>query len=182
MKKVGLFFGSFNPIHNGHLHIAELASEYVDEVWFVVSPHNPLKDSNALIDQNHRLNMVELAIQNNDLFKSCDIEFNMEKPSYTFKTLEELKKLPNKYYLIFGSDCINTIHTWENGNWILTEFPIIGFKRDSEDIIHDIEQIIVSDSDLSSTQIRNKIRNDEPVSNLVPQTVADYLKFHKLCK
>ncbi len=173
--KVGLFFGSFNPITNGHLHIADMASEYVDEVWFVVSPHNPIKDPTILADQWSRFDMVKLAIENNPKYRAVDIEFDMPKPSYTYLTLEKLIEIPNEFYLIFGSDCVNSIHTWENGNWIMKTFPIIAFKREIEHIEPVVYKKLVSNSDISSTIIRNNITNGLSVENMLPAGVEKYI-------
>jgi len=180
--KVGLFFGSFNPITNGHLHIADMASEYVDEVWFVVSPHNPTKDPVILADQWSRFDMVKLAIDN-PKYKAIDVEFNMPTPSYTYLTLEKLiKEYSHEFILIFGSDCVNSIHTWENGDWIMKTFPIIAFKREVEHIEPEVYKKLVSNSDISSTIIRNNITNGIPIENMLPNNVEQYIRNKGLWK
>lgn len=174
--KIGLFFGSFNPIHNGHLEIAEKASEFVDEVWFVVSPHNPFKDPGLLINGSSRLEMVKLATNSINKYKVSDIEFTLPTPTRTHRTLEKLiAEHEHEFMLIFGSDCVNTLHTWEYGNWILEKFPIIAFKREDEDIKPDIYKKLISETHISSTLIRNNIVNNLPVDNLLPTLVGQYI-------
>jgi nicotinate-nucleotide adenylyltransferase len=110
-RQIGLFFGSFNPIHNGHLMLANYIVEYtdLDSIWFVVSPQNPFKDKDSLLDDNHRLEMLKMAIQNDERFEVCDIEFDMPKPSYTIDTLNRLSELhpDTEFYLICGMDNLN---------------------------------------------------------------------------
>jgi nicotinate-nucleotide adenylyltransferase len=117
-RKTGLLFGSFNPIHVGHLMIASYMVEYtdLDQVWFVVSPHNPLKDKSTLLADHHRLYMVNLAIEDDQRFKSSNIEFNLPKPSYTIDTLTYLhEKYANRVFIpIIGSDNLATFHKWKN--------------------------------------------------------------------
>ncbi len=179
--KVGLFFGSFNPIHYGHLKIAEESIKYVDEIWFIVSPHNPFKDPNMLIDEKSRLEMVRLAISSNSSYRACDIEFTLPTPTVTHITLEKLiSEYDHEFVLIFGSDCVNTISTWENGNWILENFQIIAFERDAETIVPIVFKKLDSDNTISSTLIRNNIINGLPVDNLLPTSVEQYIYSNKL--
>jgi nicotinate-nucleotide adenylyltransferase len=164
--KVGLLFGSFNPVHSGHVHLAEkvLDETNCDEVWFVISPQNPFKINHNLVDENLRKEMVYLMTENNFKLKTCDIEFNLPRPSYTFTTFEALQeKYPqHEFEFIVGSDALNTIEKWRNYKEIV-KMPIIGFIRDNEhiddkvkDIVNDLT-IIHSNSDTSSTFIRNYI-------------------------
>src|ERR1035437_5535864 len=170
--KIALFFGSFNPITNGHLHIADMASEYVDEVWFVVSPHNPHKPSNILVDQWYRFEMVKLATEHNPKYRASDVEFYMPTPSYTHLTLEKLtQKYDHEFFLILGSDCVNKIHTWKNGEWIVNNFPIIAFKRNNESIEPQVFKKLESTSVLSSTDVRNNITAGKSIKNMVPSPV-----------
>ena len=133
MKKIGLFFGSFNPIHVGHLvianHIAQ--SDLLDEVWFVVSPQNPFKEKKSLLEDYHRLALVNEAIEDNQKLKSCDIEFSMPKPSYTSDTLAYLMDKYPKYEfsLIMGEDNIKSFHKWKNYEVILKNHSIIVYPR-----------------------------------------------------
>jgi len=125
MKNIGLFFGSFNPIHNGHMAIANYMIEYTDikELWFVISPHNPLKEKASLLNQNDRYQMVVEAIDAEPRFRASTIEFNLPQPSYTINTLVHLQeKYPkNKFSLIIGEDNLATFHKWKNYERILEQ-------------------------------------------------------------
>lgn len=187
MKKVACLLGSFNPIHNGHLHLGEkiLKETNVDEVWYITSPKNPFKKDNDLEDENHRLEMVNLSMNNNK-FISCDIEFSMDRPSYTYKTLRELSsRYPsNEFYLVIGSDVINSMYKWKNVDEV-SKYPIITFIRDDEEInlskcITEDIQILKSDSNLSSTEIRNRIKNKQPLDEMVYKVVEDYININNL--
>ena len=131
--KVGLFFGSFNPIHVGHLVIANYMVEYTDleEVWLVISPQNPLKNKKSLLNEYDRLKLVELAIGDNFKIKSSDIEFFLPKPSYTIDTLTYLKeKHPkNHFYLIMGTDNFQSFHKWKNYEEILNQYKLYVYPR-----------------------------------------------------
>src|SRR3989339_2035998 len=130
---IGLFFGSFNPIHIGHLAIANYIIEFTesDRVWFVISPHNPLKDKATLLADHHRYQMVHRAIEDDFRFKASDIEFKLTQPSYTVNTLAILKeKYPeHNFSLIMGMDNLNTFHKWKNYKVILEEHPIYVYPR-----------------------------------------------------
>lgn len=133
IKKIGLFFGSFNPIHIGHLAIANYFAEFTDlnEVWFVVSPHNPLKNKSSLLAQHHRLYMVNLAIEEYPKFKSSDIEFHLPQPSYTIHTLAHLREKYSQYQfcLILGQDNLTTFHKWKNYEIILENYFLYIYPR-----------------------------------------------------
>ena len=126
---IGLYFGSFNPIHNGHLIIANqiINAGKVDEVWFVVSPQNPFKKENSLLNENHRFHLVQLAIEGENKLKANRVEFNLPKPSYTVNTLVYLKeKYPNKEFkIIIGSDSFENIQKWKNSDHILEHYRFI---------------------------------------------------------
>ena len=138
-KKTGLFFGSFNPIHIGHLMIAKFMLEFTDltEVWFVISPHNPLKKKSTLLADHHRLALVKTAIENEPKFKACDIEFEMPQPSFTIDTLTYLfDKYPEKkFVLISGSDIFPTFHKVNSKSAIK---KIEGFRVVRFDYISDL--------------------------------------------
>ena len=127
-KNTGLYFGSFNPIHNGHLMIAGYIAEYSDlkEIWFVISPQNPLKEKSSLLTDYHRLALVNVAIENDMRFKSCDIEFKLPQPSYTINTLTYLQeKYPQKEFaLIMGADNLENLDKWKNHEQILNIYNI----------------------------------------------------------
>ena len=132
-KKIGLFFGSFNPIHIGHLLIANHMINHTDleEIWFVVSPHNPHKKKASLLKDYHRLAIVNEAIEDNDRFKSSDVEFGLPQPSYTVETLAYLKeKHPTyKFSLLMGEDNLRSFHKWKNYELILENNPIFIYPR-----------------------------------------------------
>jgi nicotinate-nucleotide adenylyltransferase len=185
----GLFFGSFNPIHTGHLIIAEFMMNHanLDEVWFVVSPHNPLKEQTALAKDEYRLQMVKLAIRGNKNFSVSDVEFKMEKPSYTIDTLELLsKRFPKKkFVLIMGSDSLDSIYKWKRWSDILSGYMLLIFRRGP---INDIEWskypgIVFFDSPfikISSTLLRTMIEEKKSIRYLVPDAVIRFIRDKKL--
>ena len=132
-KKVGLFFGSFNPVHVGHMIIANFFAENtnLDEVWFVISPHNPLKNKASLLDDRKRYYMVQLAVEDNTNLKASNIEFHLEKPSYTIFTLSVLaEKYPDfDFTLLMGSDNLESFHRWKNYKEILDNYNIYIYNR-----------------------------------------------------
>jgi len=186
--QVGLFFGSFNPIHHGHLIIANLTLEHttLDQIWFVVSPQSPFKKKESLLKQQDRLYLVQLAIEDNLNFRATDIEFRMPKPSYTIDTLVYLKeKYPqHTFSLIMGEDNIAQIDSWKNGNIIKRDYPIYIYKRDVE-IQRDYnkEKIKVLDFpylDISATYIRSLIKTKKSAKYLLPEKVWKYIEDYKL--
>lgn len=183
-KEIGLFFGSFNPIHHGHLMIANYFLSFVpfDEVWFVVSPQNPLKNKMTLAGEYHRLEMVNLAIGDFERFRAIDIEFNMPKPSYTIDTLIRLyDKYPNyRYSLIMGSDNLLTFHKWKNYETILRDYNICVYPRKnfSENPFNPFQEVKVMNApqiELSSTFIREAIKNKLNVQFFLPEKVYRYI-------
>ena len=182
--KIGLFFGSFNPIHIGHLIIANYMAEYTDlnQIWFVVSPHNPLKKKHTLLDDNHRLEMAHLAVGNDPRFRVSDIEFRMPKPSYTSDTLTYLEeKFPmHTFVLILGSDNLKSFGKWKNYE-MLTEkyqryiYPRFGEKK--EDLINQKNTIIVNAPriEISSSFIREAIAGGKDVKYFLPPKVYVYI-------
>lgn len=187
--RVGLFFGSFNPIHIGHLVIADVMADQTDleQVWFVVSPLNPFKSSSSLLHEFDRLKMVELAIEDNFKFRASDVEFNMPRPSYTADTLAYLSdKYPqNEFKLIIGEDNLVHFHKWKNYESVLENFGLYVYPRpqvDKSKIKIKNENIKYIDSpmlDISATFIRSSIRNDHSVQYLLPSPVIDYIRFKK---
>ncbi|MFZ4542456.1 MAG: nicotinate (nicotinamide) nucleotide adenylyltransferase [Saprospiraceae bacterium] len=183
--KTGLFFGSFNPIHVGHLIIANYMATQSDlkEVWLVVSPHNPLKVKTTLANDFDRLHLVRLAIEDNPVLKASDIEFSLPKPSYTIDTLSYLtEKFPKReFVLIMGGDNIATLNKWKNYEQILQHFSIYVYNRPESDPgefathpkIHFFEAPLL---DISATYIREAIRNRKSVRYLVPDKVFEYFE------
>ncbi|WP_370477242.1 nicotinate (nicotinamide) nucleotide adenylyltransferase [Tamlana flava] len=184
--KVGLFFGSFNPIHIGHLVIANHMAEYsdLDQVWFVVTPHNPFKKKNTLLDDYQRLEMVYLATKDYTKLKPCDIEFNLPQPNYTVNTLAYLQeKYPeHDFALIMGEDNLKNFHKWKNYEVILENHHIYMYPRISENKIEtqfdghsNIHTIDAPIMELSSTFIRNAVKAGKNVQPMLPNHVWKYL-------
>ncbi|MEO5673192.1 MAG: nicotinate (nicotinamide) nucleotide adenylyltransferase [Chitinophagales bacterium] len=185
----GLFFGSFNPIHTGHLIVAEYMLQHagLDEVWFIVSPHNPLKEHAALAKEVLRLQMVKLAVEGNENFKLSDIEFSLPRPSYTINTLESLtNKFPKKKFaMIMGSDSLESIYKWKEWSRILSNYMILVYRRGP---VNDIEWkkypgVVFFDTPLlkiSSTLIRNMIGDKKSVRYIVPDSVLKFIRLKKL--
>lgn len=185
-KKIGLFFGSFNPIHIGHLVIAEYMVEFthLDKVWFIVSPQNPLKPQTSLLAENHRLQMVRRAIELDNRFKASNIEFSLPKPSYTVNTLAHLKeKYPKQEFaLIMGADNITTLHKWKNYEQLLKDYEIYVYPRKEAYVIPAYAQretVHITEApvmEISSTFIRNAIKDKKDVKHMLPPAVAEYIK------
>lgn len=188
--KVGLYFGSFNPIHIGHLIIANhcVENENLDEVWFVVSPQNPFKQENQLLNAQLRLNLVRLAIENTIKLKASNIEFNLPKPSYTVNTLVYLEeKFPNhQFEIILGSDGFQNIEKWKNGKYIIDKYNFIVYERPGYLIEKDIKaKYRITNSPqiyISSTHIRELIKKNKSIQFLVPDLVKENIENNALYK
>ena len=188
--RIGLFFGSFNPLHIGHKIIASYMVEFsdMDKIMFVVSPQNPLKEKSSLLGQHHRLMIIRMEIEDNTKLQVSDIEFNMPKPSYTIDTLIRLKeKHPkNEYALIMGSDNLKNLHKWKNYQQILENysiyvFPRPGFKiNGSHKNVHIVKN--VPQMEISASFIRDSIKKGKDVSYLMPEKAwkyTDEMHFYK---
>lgn len=180
---IGLFSGSFNPIHKGHIALARHLLQHVplDEIWLVVSPRNPLKENKVLIDERHRLQMVNLAIEGLAGLKASDVEMDMPKPSYTVNTLKKLSESypEHRFHLIIGTDNMLSFHLWKDYEYILAHYPVLVYPRDKEDIpaIYPSMQLIHAPLyPISSTQIREMIRRQEDISEWVAPKVIDYIQ------
>lgn len=178
--RIGLFFGSFNPIHIGHLIIANhiLENNNLDEIWFVVSPQNPLKDERILIEDKERLRLVEIAIKDNKKFKASDIEFRLERPSFTYNTLIHLKNEHSliEFVVIIGEDNLASFDKWKNYNKILDSYkvmvyPRMGYSSNKFESHPNIIRINSPILDISSTYIREEIRKNNSIKYLVPEEV-----------
>jgi len=177
---IGLYFGSFNPIHIGHLIIASYARHTTDlqQVWLVVSPQNPLKPSKSLLNEYDRLHLIHKAIDADPNLKVTDVEFKLSKPSYTVHTLVHLsEKYPqHRFSIIMGSDSFMNLTQWKNYEYILKNHRIYIFKRTGFEIDNKIgADISVMEApllDISSTKIREMIKASIPVRYLVPDAVA----------
>ena len=189
MKKVGLFFGTFNPIHIGHLIIANHIEEYsdLDEVWLVVTPHNPHKEKRTLLNDIHRYQMVEIALEDYPKLKASKIEFGLKQPNYTVITLVHLReKHPNhQFSLIMGEDNLENFHKWKNYESIIENHDLYVYPRvfktkknnlkiDAKYLkkIHKLDAPIV---EISSTFIRKSIKAKKNVKPLLPEKVWKYL-------
>ncbi|PWA11450.1 nicotinate (nicotinamide) nucleotide adenylyltransferase [Flavobacterium laiguense] len=184
--KIGLYFGTFNPIHVGHLIIANHMAEHsdLDQVWMVVTPHNPLKKKNTLLDDYHRLQMVYLATEDFPKIKPSDIEFKLAQPNYTVNTLVHLQgKFPDhEFSLIMGEDNLKSFHKWKNYEVILAHHDIYVYPRISSEAenlalknhpkIHLIDAPVV---EISSTFIRDNIKKGKNVQPLLPLKVWEYI-------
>ena len=179
--RVGLYFGSFNPIHHGHLLIASYVLQHtsLQQIWFVVSPQNPLKPAASLLNEYHRLYLVQLAIEGDARFKASDIEFKLPKPSYTIDTLTYLReKYPNnEYAIIMGSDSFQNLPKWKNADYLLANYSIYVYKRPGNEIlpvyagakeIHEIDAPLLP---ISSTYVRKNIKDGKSIRYLVPESV-----------
>ena len=191
--KIGLFFGTFNPIHIGHLTIANYIAEFsdLDQVWFVVTPHSPFKKKNSLLDDYQRLEMVHLATEDYTKLRPSDIEFKLPQPNYTINTLTYLQeKYPNhEFALIMGEDNLKSFHKWKNYQVILELHDIYVYPRVSEgkletqfddhERIHHVNAPIM---ELSSTFIRKAIKKGKNIRPMLPEKVwkfVDEMNFYR---
>ncbi|CAA7386630.1 nicotinate (nicotinamide) nucleotide adenylyltransferase [Chryseobacterium fistulae] len=187
MKKIGLFFGSFNPIHIGHLILANYILENSDmnEIWFVVSPQNPFKEKKSLLKDHNRLDMVQLTLKNYPNMRASNVEFSLPTPSYTIDTLVYLhEKYPEySFSLIMGEDNLENLHKWKNSEILLKNHHIIvyprvfeGKKADSRYLDHENISVIQAPIiELSATEIRNMIKEGKNVRPMLPPEVFEYL-------
>ncbi|MBD0276356.1 MAG: nicotinate-nucleotide adenylyltransferase [Flavisolibacter sp.] len=179
--EVGLYFGSFNPIHIGHLIIANhiLNETNLQRVWFVVSPHNPFKHSGTLLNEYHRLHLVKKAIEGDDRLRASDIEFFLPKPSYTVHTLAYLnEKYPNNHFsVIMGSDSFQNLGKWKNAEVIVAHHPIFIYKRPGFEIDNHLNATIqVMNApllEISATHIRELVQKGKSIKYLVPPGVEE---------
>ena len=186
-----MFFGSFNPIHVGHLAIANYMVEYtgIEQVWFVVSPHNPLKEKSTLLADHQRLEMVRLAIGDDLRFRASDIEFKLPQPSYTTDTLAYLEDRyqGKRFALIMGSDNLRTIKKWKNYQSLIREYPIYVYPRPGyevdpsgmKEIFEQARRIELTEApmmEISSAFIRRSIRERKDMNLLIPPPVYNYIK------
>ncbi|MCP9199155.1 nicotinate (nicotinamide) nucleotide adenylyltransferase [Gramella sp. GC03-9] len=185
-RKVGLFFGTFNPIHTGHLIIANHMAEYsdLDEIWLVVTPHNPHKKKSSLLDNHHRLEMVYRACETYEKLKPSNIEFGLPQPNYTINTLVHLReRFPtNHFCLIMGEDNLKNFHKWKNNEVILEEHEIYVYPRiapgkkalelEEHPKVHKVDAPVV---EISSTFIRNAIKESKNVRPLLSAKVWEYI-------
>lgn len=187
MKKIGLFFGSFNPIHIGHLILANyiLENSDMDELWFVVSPQNPFKEKKSLLKDHNRLDMVQLAVKDYPKMRASNVEFSLPQPSYTIDTLTYLhEKYPDySFSLIMGEDNLASLPKWKNSDTLIKNHHIIVYprvfdpeKKDSAYLQHEnISLVKAPVIELSATEIRSMIKAGKNVRPMLPPEVFDYL-------
>lgn len=181
--KIGLYFGSFNPIHIGHLIIANHVAYNtdLDKVWFVVSPHNPLKPSASLLNEHHRFHLVELAIKDAEKLRASNIEFSLPRPSFTIDTLTYLnEKFPTQeFVIIMGSDSFQNIARWKNYQQLLKFYPIYIYNRPGHPVTEtygaDITILDAPMLDISSSVIRQFVKDGKSIRYLVTNDVEHYI-------
>jgi nicotinate-nucleotide adenylyltransferase len=183
MKKTGILSGSFNPPHIGHLAIANYMLEYegLDELWFIVSPHNPLKDAGSLVPEDQRLEMVQIAIRDEPRFHASDIEFTLPRPSYTINTLDTLsQRYPDReFYLIMGSDNLLLLDRWKEHERLVSTYKILVYPRPgypTGDISNPNIRIVEAPLlDISSTVIRESFRHGRQLRYWLPDGLFDHI-------
>jgi nicotinate-nucleotide adenylyltransferase len=177
--KIGLFFGSFNPIHHGHLMVASFIANHTDlqQIWLVVSPQNPHKTQSSLLNEYDRLHLAQLAIEDDTQIKVSDIEFKLPKPSYTIDTLTYLQeKYPqHQFYVIMGSDSFQNLPKWKNFEALVKNYQFIVYRRPGFDITEkygaDVTYLEAPMLELSATLIRNNCKDGITIRYLVPEDV-----------
>jgi len=180
--KIGLYFGTFNPIHIGHLAIANHMAEYsdLDKIWMVITPHNPFKKKSSLLDNHHRYRMVDLALETYDKLEPSKVEFDLPQPNYTVHTLTHLfEKYPeHEFCLIMGEDNLKSLHKWKNYETILEHNEIYVYPRISEGVVETqfdnhpkIHHVAAPIMEISSTMIRKGIKEGKNIRPLLPAQV-----------
>lgn len=194
--QIGLFFGSFNPVHTGHLILANYMAQYsnLEQVWLVVSPHNPLKAKASLARDRDRLNMVQLAVEGNPSLRASSIEMKLPQPSYTVDTLAYLtEQYPqHTFSLIIGGDNLISLPKWKNYQFLLKNYPIYVYKRPDAPLENIDETLLkhpnirlledVPQMQISATFIREALKNGKSIRYLVPEKVAEYIAEGRLYK
>ena len=182
--KIGLYFGSFNPIHIGHMAIANYMLEFtdLDKIWFVISPHNPLKEKKSLLADYHRLEMVHIALHNEYSMNPCDIEFKLPQPSYTIDTLTHLKeKYPqNNFVVLMGGDSLGSIEKWKNHESLLDQHEVYVYARPGTTLDKSLHKNVrlfnAPQMDISASFIRNSIKDGKNIRYFLPAEVWKYIQ------
>jgi len=181
----GLYFGSFNPVHIGHLAIANFMVEFseLEQLWFVVSPQNPLKERKSLLKDYHRLEMVRQAVEDDDRFRASDIEFKLPTPSYTIDTLTYLEELNpgREFQLVMGADGLRTFHKWKHAELIVEKYHRLIYPRPGTDIemasrLPNATLVDAPMMEISSSFIRQAIKDGKDVRHLVPAKAYRYMR------
>ncbi|MCH2197383.1 MAG: nicotinate-nucleotide adenylyltransferase [Flavobacteriales bacterium] len=189
-KRTGLYFGTFNPIHIGHLVIANFMANHtdLDEVWLIVTPHNPLKDRGDLLPDDHRLQMVRLATIDNNKLEVSDVEFNLPQPNYTINTLDLLQERysDTEFVLIMGEDNLRSLHRWKDYERMVSSYDIFVYPRsitegentEESGVLVNLKRVTICEAPMiriSSTFLRNAIRTQKDIRYLVPDKVINYI-------
>jgi nicotinate-nucleotide adenylyltransferase len=181
--KVGLYFGSFNPVHVGHLIIANhiLNETDIEKVWFIISPQNPLKPAAGLLNEYHRLHLVRIATEEDNRIKASDIEFGLPRPSYTIDTLTYLaeKHPDHRFVVIMGSDSFQNISKWKNYQMLLDNYEIYVYNRPGFEVRSESSAVKILDApllQLSATHIRECIKNGKSVRYMLPEKVLEEIE------
>jgi nicotinate-nucleotide adenylyltransferase len=182
--KIGLYFGSFNPVHSGHLIIANhiLNETDLEKIWFVVSPQNPFKTNHTLLNEYNRLHLLKIATEDDPRMKVSDIEFSLPKPSYTTVTLAHLQeKYPDhSFFIIMGSDSFQNLHKWKNYEAIVKHYPIYVYPRPEFPVENHVKaKLTIVNAPLlqiSATDIRNLVRQNKSIRYMVPEKVREEIE------
>jgi len=182
--KVGLYFGSFNPVHTGHLIIANyiLNEGWIEKIWFVVSPQNPFKSNSSLLNEYDRLHLLKTATEDDPRIKISDIEFNLPKPSYTSITLSHLQERypQHEFSIIMGSDSFQNLHKWKNFEFIVKNYHIYVYQRAGFQVDNQINaKFTIVNAPLlqiSATQIRHLLKEGKSIRYMVPEKVRDEIE------
>lgn len=184
---IGLFFGSFNPIHTGHLIIANhiLNDTDIEKIWFVISPQNPLKNPKSLLNENYRLHLVRLAVENDNRLKASDIEFHLPNPSYTIDTLIYLEEKfhDHRFHIIMGGDSFTNIKKWKNHEQLVNSYPILVYNRSgfapADELSEKVKFLNAPLLNISATEIRELIKRKKSIRYLVPESVREEIEIRK---
>jgi nicotinate-nucleotide adenylyltransferase len=192
-KKIGLFGGTFDPIHTGHLIVGEIIRDTLnlEQIIFIPAKKHPFKDNNFIADETHRYNMIQLAIKDNEYLEVSDIELKSEGTSYTINTVQRFR---NEYiepevdiYFLMGMDNLNQFHLWKEPDELMRKCKVVVFSRpgfkppvEAEKYLNSIQTIQIPLLEISSTQIRNRIKTNQTVRYLVPAVVESYIRDNKL--
>ncbi|MES2331718.1 MAG: nicotinate (nicotinamide) nucleotide adenylyltransferase [Bacteroidota bacterium] len=182
--KIGLYFGSFNPIHTGHLIVASYVANHTEmqQVWFIVSPQNPLKPSSVLLNEYHRLHLVRLAVEDDLRLKASEVEFKLPRPSFTIDTLTYLQeKYPqHEFSIIMGSDSFQNLPKWKNFEQLIKNYSFIIYKRPGFEVKETWNaSVTILDApmlQLSATEIRDNIKAGKTIRYLVPDKVREEIE------